>query len=119
MDHERYAERLITEALARGELDPSVGAGRPLPDVASDPDWWVRALIERERFPQRHADAVAGWSDLVTSAVDASDLATARTLLEQANGHAEAWNAAAAPEFALPITSELRLLAARVRRPVE
>lgn len=46
---ERMSERLIREAIERGEFDDLPGAGKPL-DLrgADDPDWWVKGLMERE-----------------------------------------------------------------------
>lgn len=44
-------ERQIREAQARGAFDDLPGAGKPLNlGTTSDPDWWVKGLIERERL---------------------------------------------------------------------
>lgn len=41
----------IQQALRRGEFENLPGAGKPLKDVdSSDPDWWVKSLIEREKL---------------------------------------------------------------------
>lgn len=48
---EPLAERLIREAIERGEIDPREGTGRPLRglDRGYDPAWWARAWLERDR----------------------------------------------------------------------
>jgi hypothetical protein len=51
---ESWAERLIREAIERGEFDHLPGAGRPLDlgpiDGPADPDWWIRAKLRRENL---------------------------------------------------------------------
>ncbi len=52
MRYESWAERQIREAMERGEFDNLPGAGKPLPDRdTSDPDWWVKGMLEREKLP--------------------------------------------------------------------
>jgi hypothetical protein len=45
-----WAERLITEAIERGELDPHEGVGEPIPDLDDDPNWWVKKWVLRENL---------------------------------------------------------------------
>jgi hypothetical protein len=45
-----WAERLITEAIERGELDPHEGSGDPILDLDDDPNWWVKKWVEREKL---------------------------------------------------------------------
>lgn len=47
-----WVDQAISQAQRQGAFDNLAGAGRPLPDVdvRSDPDWWVKGLIERERL---------------------------------------------------------------------
>ena len=42
-------ERTIRDAIARGEFDHLLGAGKPLPDLDRhyDPDWWARRYLEQ------------------------------------------------------------------------
>lgn len=48
---ERAIERIIREAIERGEFDNLPGTGQPLDlSDADDPDWWVKRLIKRERL---------------------------------------------------------------------
>ncbi len=49
---ESPVERQIREAMERGDFDDLPGAGKPLPDLGdtSDPDWWLKGLIEREQL---------------------------------------------------------------------
>lgn len=47
-----WVDKQIEQAERQGAFDNLPGAGRPLQDVdvRSDPDWWVRGLIERENL---------------------------------------------------------------------
>jgi len=47
---EGWTERLIQEAIERGELDPTDGVGEPIEDLNNDPDWWVKKFVKRERL---------------------------------------------------------------------
>lgn len=42
----------IEQAIRRGDFDDLPGAGKPIPGLGetSDPDWWIRRKIERERL---------------------------------------------------------------------
>jgi hypothetical protein len=67
MEHlERWADEVIRQAIARGEFDHLSLAGKPIPGLTRhDPDWWLKAYIEREHitgvgpeaFLLRQADA--------------------------------------------------------------
>ncbi|MCW2755990.1 MAG: DnaJ-like, subfamily protein [Marmoricola sp.] len=46
----RWVDLQIQQAMARGEFDDLPGAGKPLESLDSDPDWWLKRLIERERI---------------------------------------------------------------------
>ncbi len=44
-------EKIIREAIERGEFDNLPGTGKPLDlSDADDPDWWVKRLIKREHL---------------------------------------------------------------------
>jgi len=47
-----WVDRVIDQAIARGEFDDNPWQGKPLPgiDGRHDPDWWVKALVEREHL---------------------------------------------------------------------
>ena len=47
-----WVDQQIEQAQRLGAFDNLQGAGRPLPDVdtSTDPDWWVRGLVEREKL---------------------------------------------------------------------
>jgi hypothetical protein len=49
---ERRAEYLIRDAMARGEFDNLKYAGKPIPGLGenTDPDWWIKGLIQREHL---------------------------------------------------------------------
>lgn len=59
-----WVDRQIQQAQRQGAFDNLPGAGRPLPDVdvRTDPDWWVRGLIEREQLDL--SDALPGVMQL-------------------------------------------------------
>lgn len=42
----------IDQAIRRGDFDDLPGAGKPIPGLGTttDPDWWIRRKIERERL---------------------------------------------------------------------
>ena len=119
MDHERYAEKLIEEAIARGELDPLEGAGRPLPILQNDPDWWIKAFLRREEIPDRHAEVAAARSALVAHAISIDDLTEAREALAEANRIASAWNEQAPEPYRFDELSEVWLIDQRAGRPAD
>ena len=47
-----WVDRVVDQAIARGEFDNLPLAGKPIPGIGSnhDPDWWLKALIEREQI---------------------------------------------------------------------
>jgi len=47
-----WVDRVIDQAIARGDFDHNPYAGRPLPGINGhhDPDWWVKGLVEREHL---------------------------------------------------------------------
>ena len=46
-----WVDRVVDQAIARGEFDNLPLAGKPIPGIgAHDPDWWLKALIEREQI---------------------------------------------------------------------
>jgi hypothetical protein len=53
-EQERVAivEVSIEQAIRRGDFDDLPGAGKPIPGLGTttDPDWWIRRKIERERL---------------------------------------------------------------------
>lgn len=51
-DPARRADYLVRDAMARGEFDNLKYAGKPIPGLGStnDPDWWIKALIQREHI---------------------------------------------------------------------
>jgi hypothetical protein len=46
----RWVDLQIQRAIERGEFDNLPGAGRPLENLDSDPDWWLKRLIAREQI---------------------------------------------------------------------
>lgn len=44
-----WADELVRQAIARGEFDDLPLAGKPIPGLTRhDPDWWLKAYLERE-----------------------------------------------------------------------
>ena len=48
---EGHADRLIREAIERGDFDDLKGTGKPIPGAGTRDDemWWVRSWLERNR----------------------------------------------------------------------
>ncbi|MFL6105411.1 MAG: DUF1992 domain-containing protein [Marmoricola sp.] len=46
----RWVDLQIERAMARGEFDDLPGAGKPLPPMDADPNWWLKKFIERENI---------------------------------------------------------------------
>jgi hypothetical protein len=46
----RWVDLQVQRAIERGAFDNLPGAGKPLPPLDDDPDWWLKKLIERERI---------------------------------------------------------------------
>lgn len=46
----RWVDLQVQKAIERGEFDNLPGAGKPLPPLDNDPNWWLKKLIERERI---------------------------------------------------------------------
>lgn len=51
MSFESWVEKQIREARERGSFDSLPGAGRPLPQAASDELAWVRDKVKKEGLP--------------------------------------------------------------------
>jgi hypothetical protein len=53
--YESVADRLIREAIERGDFDDLPGAGKPIPGAGRphDPNWWVKSFVDRERSDGR------------------------------------------------------------------
>ncbi|MCW2783526.1 MAG: molecular chaperone DnaJ [Marmoricola sp.] len=49
-EQSRWVELQIQRAIERGDFDNLPGAGKPLPPLGDDPDWWVKKLLERENI---------------------------------------------------------------------
>jgi hypothetical protein len=49
--HESFVERLIRQAVERGDFDDLPGAGKPIPGVGTfdGEGWWIRRWVERNR----------------------------------------------------------------------
>ena len=52
IDDAARADYLIRDAMARGEFDNLKYAGKPIPGLgkATDPDWWIKGVIQRENL---------------------------------------------------------------------
>jgi len=118
MDSARYADRKISEAHARGEMEPQEGVGKPMRDLTSDPDWWIRAFLEREQMPKRFSEMSASVLERTDLAVGADNLASAREHLARANAEARRWNEHVDAVFQIEERSEIWLVTQRARRPV-
>lgn len=117
MASERYADKLISEAIERGELEPQQGVGEPLGGLSNDPDWWIRAFMNREAMPERFAEMQASVHSRIGQAISASELTAAREMLAEVNADIARWNNQAEAPFRLDERSEVWLLSERARRP--
>jgi hypothetical protein len=47
-----FADELVRQAMLRGEFDDLPLTGKPIPGLSGrhDPDWWLKAFIEREQI---------------------------------------------------------------------
>ena len=49
--YEPFIDRVVREAIERGEFDDLPGKGKPLQlKRVGDPDWWVKEKLEREQL---------------------------------------------------------------------
>jgi hypothetical protein len=46
----RWVDLQVQRAIEQGEFDNLPGAGKPLPPLDNDPNWWLKKLIEREQI---------------------------------------------------------------------
>jgi DnaJ-like protein len=47
---ETWIDAQIRLAREKGAFDNLPGAGKPLPNLGQDPDWWVKQLVKREQI---------------------------------------------------------------------
>jgi hypothetical protein len=116
-DAQRYAIEKIDEAIAAGELQPLTGTGEPIPNLTRDPDWWLRAFLERERYAERLAEIESYRRGIVAESITTEHLADARERMANLNDVLERWNENAPPEFSLEPVSEIWLITERARAP--
>lgn len=46
----RWVDTVVDQAIARGEFEDLPLAGKPIPGIADrDPDWWLKAFVQREQ----------------------------------------------------------------------
>jgi len=114
---ERYAQGQLDEAIAAGDLTPTVGLGEPLRNLTNDPDWWLRSFFERERLPDRHDEFVAHVRSALHEATYTTDLADARRILTAVNSDIATWNTQAPEEYQMEPRSEVWLITERAKLP--
>jgi hypothetical protein len=107
----------IDEAIASGDLEPLTGTGRPIPNLTRDPDWWVRAFLNRERHADQVAQITSHRTSTVAAAIAAEGLAEARELIANLNSVLDRWNNDAPEEFHLDPVSEIWLITERAKVP--
>ncbi|NHZ70729.1 MAG: DUF1992 domain-containing protein, partial [Proteobacteria bacterium] len=110
MDPERYAQKRIDEAIAAGDLEPTVGIGEPMKNLRNDSDWWVRAFFVREELPQKQAEFRSHVDQLLQTAIAAPELDHARDMLLSINREIGRWNDGVEASFRLEPISEIWLL---------
>lgn len=118
-----WAEALIAEALARGELEPTAGRGRPL-DLrdADDPDWWLKRKLREEEIAvlppalqlRRDRDEVmASLDDLPTARAVRDVLEALDRRIRRANSH----GLPGPPSTLAPLDVEATVVAWQGRHP--
>ncbi|GMQ99163.1 MAG: hypothetical protein BMS9Abin17_1730 [Acidimicrobiia bacterium] len=117
VDVERYAQDQLDEAIAAGDLTPTVGVGEPIRNLTNDPDWWLRAFFERDRLPERHDEFETHVGSVLHEAIHTTDLADARKTLSAVNRHITTWNEQAPAEFQVEPRSEVWLITERAKLP--
>jgi hypothetical protein len=88
--YESWSERLVREAIERGEFDNLPGAGRPLPGIngREDENWWLKGLLEREHLNMPLPTSLAlrkEVSNLPNVLAEIADEADARAVAEDLN----------------------------------
>jgi hypothetical protein len=107
----------INKAIAAGDLEPLRGKGKPIPNLNRDPDWWVRALLDRERHAEQLTEIESYRSTCVASATAAGHLDEAREMIANLNAVLERWNNKAPEEFFMEPVSEIWLITERAKAP--
>jgi len=56
----QWVDRVVADAVARGDFDDLPLAGKPIPgiDRPHDPDWWLKSLVEREHLTGLAPEAI-------------------------------------------------------------
>lgn len=103
MEFESLSDRLVREAIERGEFNDLPGAGKPIPDLDKpyDAHWWVKSFLERERSTEAwvaardaiHAKLGAVWQMQSESSV--------RARVHELNGQISELNEQSHREFEL------------------
>ncbi len=113
-----WVERRIREAQERGDFENLPGAGKPIPGLTSgDPDWWVKALVEREQLTDLGPESVRLRRDDrdLDAQLDAMrDPADVRAALQEFNSRILA--ARAAPAAGPPLVTPTRDVEAEIQR---
>ncbi|MCL1593866.1 MAG: DUF1992 domain-containing protein [Actinomycetia bacterium] len=117
MNPERYAQKRIDEAIATGDLESTVGVGKPIKNLSNDPDWWVRAFLAREELPRKQAEFRSHIDQLLGTAIAAPELNGARTALSTANHEISRWNDGVETSFHIDPISEIWLIEERAKPP--
>jgi len=80
----------IEQAIRRGDFDDLPGAGKPIPGLGAttDPDWWIRRKIERERLTGLGPPALTLRTEYASLASTLDELRTA----EEVREHLEDFN---------------------------
>ena len=117
--HEPWIERLIREALERGEFDHLPGAGRPIEDLDRpyEPGWWARRFVGQERRRAELDDLLETMNRELPRILAGDEEGPMRHALERYNEALAAWNeAASSDEDRIPLLDVDRLLERRSHR---
>jgi hypothetical protein len=84
MPYEGWVDRLVREAIERGEFDNLPGQGRPIRGLngRDDENWWVKAYLEREQLPLPLPTSLALRKEVMTLPETLADITDEQSVRE-------------------------------------
>ena len=84
MPYEGWVDRLVREAIERGEFDNLPGQGRPIRGLngRDDENWWVKGYLEREQLPLPLPTSLALRKEVMTLPETLADIRDEQSVRE-------------------------------------
>ena len=84
MPYEGWVDRLVREAIERGEFDNLPGQGRPIKGLngRDDENWWVKGYLEREQLPLPLPTSLALRKEVMTLPETLADIRDEQSVRE-------------------------------------